>query len=226
MISSTPFHCWMSPGSATQSSVMRPPACCARRVAKRIATLLSGVLSTTTRNLRWWSGALTKIDRYLPTASSLSASQSLISDWRVTPRLRASRSSCSTIQFGKSTLTRLASRPGRRAFFQSTRCRISSFPSSKILSNSLAFITRYLRISRAPYRNDSDDIGAIGDHGDPVLFVDRAYHQKSGFVRRHHRQLKPVVVRPKGLRFFKIDPVLGLVRLALDSIELEAHCQS
>ena len=35
MISSTPRHCWKSPGSATQSSVTRPPVCWARRVAKR-----------------------------------------------------------------------------------------------------------------------------------------------------------------------------------------------
>src|ERR1700712_4786970 len=52
MISSTPRHCWKSAGWATQSSVTRPLVCWARRAAKRTATLDSGVLSTTTRNLR------------------------------------------------------------------------------------------------------------------------------------------------------------------------------
>src|SRR5471032_77902 len=52
MISSTPRHCWKSAGWATQSNVTRPPVCCARRAAKRTAILASGVLSTTTRNLR------------------------------------------------------------------------------------------------------------------------------------------------------------------------------
>src|ERR1700733_12960553 len=52
MISSTPRHCWKSANCATHNMVTLPPVCCARRVAKRIATRHSGVLSTTTRNLR------------------------------------------------------------------------------------------------------------------------------------------------------------------------------
>src|SRR4051812_23692162 len=52
MISCTPRHCWNSPGEAAHRSVTRPLVCCARRVAKRSATADSGVLSTTTRNLR------------------------------------------------------------------------------------------------------------------------------------------------------------------------------
>src|ERR1700694_66552 len=52
MISSTPRHCWKSAGWAQQRRVTRPPVCCARRAAKRTATRASGVLSTTTRNLR------------------------------------------------------------------------------------------------------------------------------------------------------------------------------
>ena len=47
-----------------------------------------------------------------PARLSLSASQTLMIDWRVTPRRDASRSSCSTIQIGKSTLTRLCSSLG------------------------------------------------------------------------------------------------------------------
>src|SRR5215469_1712671 len=52
MISSTPRHCWKSGSWAGHISVTRPPVCWALRVAKRSATLCSGVLSTTTRNLR------------------------------------------------------------------------------------------------------------------------------------------------------------------------------
>src|SRR5690242_8533682 len=52
MISSTPRHCWKSGGAAGHIRVTRPPVCWARRVAKRRATLHSGVRSITTRNLR------------------------------------------------------------------------------------------------------------------------------------------------------------------------------
>src|SRR5690348_12797748 len=52
MISSTPRHCWKSGSWVGHIRVMRPPVCCARRVAKRSATVHSGVLSITTRNLR------------------------------------------------------------------------------------------------------------------------------------------------------------------------------
>src|SRR5579864_2417412 len=52
MISSTPRHCWKSGSWAGHIRVTRPPVCWARRVAKRNATLCSGVLSTITRNLR------------------------------------------------------------------------------------------------------------------------------------------------------------------------------
>src|SRR5689334_10515204 len=57
MISSTPRHCWKLAGWATQSRVTRPWVCWARRAAKRTATLHSGDLSTTTRNLRGRSRA-------------------------------------------------------------------------------------------------------------------------------------------------------------------------
>lgn len=70
---------------------------------------------------------------------SLSANQTFIIDCLVTPRRLASSSRESTIQFGRSTLTRFCERPGRTAFERS-RCSEIFSPLSNFLSNSLAFI--------------------------------------------------------------------------------------
>src|SRR5208283_2525880 len=83
---------------------------------------------------------------------NLSANQSLMSDCRVTPRRRASRSRESTIHAGKSTLTRLASVPTRRARFRS-RCSVTRAPLSNLRSNVFAFINRHLLRARTPYGN-------------------------------------------------------------------------
>ena len=71
--------------------------------------------------------------------SSRSAIQTLMTDWRVTPRRLASRSSFSIIHEGKSTFTRRCSRPGRRAAGRS-RAAITSSPASKRSSNSSVLI--------------------------------------------------------------------------------------
>src|SRR6185369_13993442 len=52
MIWPTPIHCWKSAGSMTCSSDTRPPVFHARLQAYLIATLSSGVSSTTTRKTR------------------------------------------------------------------------------------------------------------------------------------------------------------------------------
>src|SRR5450756_2369124 len=75
--------------------------------------------------------------------SSLSAIQTLMIDWRVTPSRPASRSRNSIIQTGKSTLTRRCTWLTLRAFSRSRADEMSS-PSSNLRSNSLAFIDGYL----------------------------------------------------------------------------------
>src|SRR5258706_6821001 len=52
MIWPTPIHCWKSAGSTTCSNETRPPVFQARLQAYLIATLSSGVSSTTTRKTR------------------------------------------------------------------------------------------------------------------------------------------------------------------------------
>src|SRR3989337_3028955 len=71
--------------------------------------------------------------------SSLSAIQILMTDWRVTPRRLASRSSRSTIHDGLSTLTRCGSSPGLRALDRS-RSAVTLSPCSNLRPKTLAFI--------------------------------------------------------------------------------------
>ncbi len=93
----------------------------------------------------------------LPRAASRSPIQILISDWRGTPSLSASKSSLESIHSGKSTLTRLAASPGRTAFARS-RTEEISLPSSKILSSSsgakrLGFSFRTSAVSDRAFRS-------------------------------------------------------------------------
>src|SRR5580704_2492367 len=143
-------------------------------------------------------------------------------DWRVTPSRRASRSSESTIQEGKSTLTRRCSRAGRWIAPRS-RSPVMSTPSSNFWSNSSALIQRHLFLARPAGRDDPDPLLPVGHHHRPVLALKLADHQPSCLVRRPSRNLHPHDVLPERLRPLEVDAVLLEVWGALTRVKLELH---
>jgi len=138
-----------------------------------------------------------------------SAIHILMSVWRVTPRRRASRSSASTTQPGKSTLTRRTSRPGRRDLDQSTNSAMSS-PSSNLASNALAliyFIPFNLILARATNRNDPDALAAPRENRRPDSASDPADRQEPRLRAHPSRREQAVRIVPQLLRLAKIDSV-------------------
>jgi hypothetical protein len=85
--------------------------------------------------------------------------------WRVMPSRVASASKDATIQAGKSTLTRYASRLGRRAASRSRCSTMSVAFSSNDASSSVAFIQRLLRWACSTDRDDPRGALPAGDDG-------------------------------------------------------------
>ena len=115
---------------------------------------------------------------------------------RVTPRRSASRSSASTTQDGKSTLTRRGSSPGRRAL-----------STSKALEHALAVVESPIKLRRgckaglffpcAPDRDDADRCAAARPDCRPVFAIDDADRQEAKLIRTKTQRRQFCRRRPK-----------------------------
>ena len=132
---------------------------------------------------------------------SRSASQRLISDCRVTPSRRASRSRESTIHAGKSTLTRFASAPMRFAFPRSSTSTTDS-PQSNFQSNVLALINCHLIVPGAPDGNQANRVATPSNCRRPKFFTDLPNQQPARLIRSPSRNLQQRVPALK-LRFMR-----------------------
>ena len=167
--------------------------------------------------------ALTRVrgtEAWEAVASSRSASQTLITDCRVTPSLLASRSSESIIHVGKSTFTRLCSCKTRRALDKSREA-VRSTSSSNFFSKSLAFIQCHLFSACATNGYQSNGQTSISDDGRPVFSIYKSNHKISRFVCDFCRNLKQHRIIPKLLGFNKVDVVLGAIGVAFDCVKLK-----
>src|SRR5215211_2666349 len=127
--------------------------------------------------------------------SRRSAIQTLIMDWRVTPRRLASRSRDWIIHEGKSTLTRRCSCPGLRIFDRS-RSAVTSPPSSNLRSKSLAFIDRHLLNTSPADRDEPDPLTAVGNDRGPVLSRNHAHDHKKWLVFSASRNFHEHLIEP------------------------------
>src|SRR5579883_1159920 len=131
-------------------------------------------------------------------------------DWRVTPNRVASLSSEWIIQAGKSTLTRIVVAFTRLARDRSRYLEMS-FPASKSLSSSLAFIEFILLNPRPPHGDDPRPPSPFRDDRGPDLVPDLPDQHRPGLVPSLQRDLEKLRIVPKSLRFDEIDAVLGLI---------------
>ena len=145
-----------------------------------------------------------------------------MTDCRVTPSFRASRSSDSTIHFGKSTLTLLVSWLGLSAATRSRSSRTSA-PDSNASSNSCAFTYLYLRCAPSSHGDDPRAVFSVGDHSRPVLRLNPSNNEVTDLVTRPRRYLKHLRIIPESLGFNKGDPVFCLVAPTLLPVKLELH---
>ena len=161
-----------------------------------------------------WNGKLAGL------ASRRSASQTLITDCRVTPSLLASRSRESIIQVGKSTFTRFCSCSTRFALDKSKEA-VRSTPSSNCCSNFLARITCHLFCTRATNGYQSYIGLTVGNDGRPMRAIYQPDHQKPRFIIGFRRDFQQHRVIPECLCRHKIDTVLRTIGFTLRGVKLK-----